>query len=93
MVSMVRYYVSCLYNLLYLYWNLFKLKFILKFNILILNICLKFEIVRLFFCIFVKFDKFYCNVGIIGYVDYGKIMLIVVMIKVLFEEIGIIKVV
>lgn len=34
----------------------------------------------------VKFEriKLYVNIGIIGYVDYGKIILIVVIIKVLF---------
>lgn len=30
-------------------------------------------------------DKFVMNIGIIGYVDYGKIILIVVIIKILFE--------
>lgn len=33
--------------------------------------------------IIIKFErkKVYCNIGIIGYVDYGKIILIVVIIK------------
>lgn len=33
------------------------------------------------FCI----EKLYCNIGIIGYVYYGKIILIVVIIKILSE--------
>lgn len=34
-----------------------------------------------------KFDcfKFYVNIGIIGYVDYGKIILIVVIVIVLLK--------
>lgn len=35
--------------------------------------------------------KFYVNIGIIGYVDYGKIILIVVIIKVLVVK-GFVKV-
>jgi elongation factor Tu len=34
-----------------------------------------------------KFDRFkpYCNIGIIGHVDYGKIILMVVIICVLVD--------
>lgn len=37
-----------------------------------------------------KFDcfKLYVNIGIIGYVDYGKIILIVVIIIVFYKKFG-----
>lgn len=31
-------------------------------------------------------SKLYVNIGIIGYVDYGKIIIIVVIFKVLFDK-------
>lgn len=36
----------------------------------------------------VKFEwiKLYCNIGIIGYIDYGKMIFIVVIFKVLYDK-------
>lgn len=42
------------------------------------------EVKKIYVC-----DKFYVNVGIIGYVDYGKIILIVVIMKILVEGGGV----